>query len=65
MAKNNNGDSSFKKWLAKKKLSYGDFSQKTGIKYNTIVGWSRGAKLRSISKVVLRQKYPDCPLLRD
>ena len=65
MAKENSGDSSFKKWLAKKKLSYGDFSQLSGIKYNTIVGWSRGARLRSISKIVLRHKFPDCPLLKD
>lgn len=65
MAVKNNRDNTFKKWLAKKNLSYGDFSQKTGIQYNTVIGWVRGATPRNLSKVVLRSKFPDCPLVKN
>ena len=64
MAVKNNQDNKFKKWLVKKNLNYEDFSQQTGIRYHTVVGWARGQNPRSIWKSVLKQKFPDCPLVK-
>jgi hypothetical protein len=61
----NNLSNEFKRWLTKKKFSYGDFSDKTRIQYNTVIGWSRGATPRKVSKILVKQKFPDCPLVKD
>jgi len=65
MAGKNNRNNSFKKWLTKKKLSYGDFSQETGIRYHTVVGWTRGQRPRTIWERVIKERFPDCPLVKD
>ncbi len=60
----NNNKTDFKKWLSKKNLSYEDFSHKTGIRYNTVVKWTCGVKPRQTSNILIKRKFPDCPLLK-
>ncbi len=64
MSLKNNKSNEFKKWLSRQNLSYGDFADKTGIQYNTVVAWSRGAKPRKLSQKVVKQIFPSCPLVK-
>ncbi|OVE76672.1 hypothetical protein BVX98_05145 [bacterium F11] len=61
----NNGSVNFKRWLAKKGLSYSDFAEKSGVKYPVVVSWTRGTRPRDLARKSIRRKFPDCTLLND
>jgi len=54
----------FRKWLDSKKLSIQDFATATGIDYNTVARWSsmKDRQPRKAYKMLVKQKFPDCPL---
>jgi DNA-binding transcriptional regulator YiaG len=58
-------NNTFKAWLAQKGFSYQKFSEQTGINYPTVVTWTRGTKPRDMAKKLLREKFPDCPLVKE
>jgi DNA-binding transcriptional regulator YiaG len=62
MKKSNRGAATFAAYLAKEKMTTEQFSQASGVSYNTVLKWRYGRKPRRFVRETLRAKFPKCPL---
>lgn len=52
-------------WLGKQEISIETFAAKLGMHYSTVSKWVAGMNQPSdVSKMIIRQKFPECPLLK-
>lgn len=56
----------FRHWLSKTGYTIETFAKEVGLHYATVAKWSSGvSKPRDVSKIVLRTRFPNCPLVSE